>query len=74
MRRADRLFQIVQILRRDRLTTAAALARELSVNVRTVYRDIADLGASGVPIESEAGVGVPAAPNLRPPPPDVQRG
>lgn len=57
MRRADRLFQIVQILRRDRLTTAAALARELSVNVRTVYRDIADLGASGVPIESEAGVG-----------------
>jgi len=45
MRRADRLFQIVQILRRDRLTTAAALARELAVNVRTVYRDIADLGA-----------------------------
>lgn len=57
MRRADRLFQIVQLLRRDRVTTAARLARELGVAVRTVYRDVQDLSASGVPIESEAGVG-----------------
>ncbi|WP_026852160.1 helix-turn-helix transcriptional regulator [Geothrix fermentans] len=57
MRRADRLFQIVQLLRRDRLSTAAKLARELGVSERTLYRDIADLMASGVPIESEAGVG-----------------
>lgn len=57
MRRADRLFQIVQLLRRDRITTAARLARELGVGERTIYRDVQDLAASGVPIESEAGVG-----------------
>ena len=57
MRRADRLFQIVQILRRDRLTTGAKLAAELGISPRSLYRDIADLMASGVPIESEAGVG-----------------
>ena len=57
MRRADRLFQIIQILRRGGLTTAAQLARELEVSVRTIYRDIRDMMASGVPIEGEAGVG-----------------
>lgn len=57
MRRADRLFQIVQILRRDRVSTGAKLAVELGISPRTLYRDIADLMASGVPIESEAGVG-----------------
>lgn len=57
MRRADRLFQIVQLLRRDRLSTAQKLAAELRVSERTIYRDIQDLLASGVPIESEAGVG-----------------
>ncbi|HJV90119.1 MAG TPA: YafY family protein [Holophagaceae bacterium] len=57
MRRADRLFQIVQLLRRDRISTAAKLAAELEISERTLYRDIADLMASGVPIESEAGVG-----------------
>ncbi|MEE9264479.1 MAG: HTH domain-containing protein, partial [Vicinamibacteria bacterium] len=57
MRRADRLFQIVQMLRRRRLTTAAQLAERLEVSERTVYRDIRDLSASGVPILGEAGVG-----------------
>src|SRR5215510_9938380 len=57
MRRADRLFQIVQLLRSRRLTTAAYLAGELEVSTRTVYRDVEDLIASGVPIEGEAGVG-----------------
>jgi len=57
MRRADRLFQIVQLLRVRRLTTAADLARELEISTRTVYRDIQDLLESGVPIEGEAGVG-----------------
>lgn len=57
MRRADRLFQIVQLLRRDRVTTGAKLAAELEISPRTLYRDIQDLMASGVPIESEAGVG-----------------
>lgn len=56
-RRADRLFQIVQILRGRRLTTAALLAERLGVSARTVYRDIRDLSLSGVPIEGEAGSG-----------------
>lgn len=57
MRRADRLFQIIQILRHRRITTAARIAERLGVSERTVYRDIRDLGLSGVPIEAEAGVG-----------------
>jgi predicted DNA-binding transcriptional regulator YafY len=57
MRRADRLFRIVQLLRRRKLTTARQLAGELEVSERTVYRDVADLVASGVPIRGEAGVG-----------------
>lgn len=57
MRRADRLFQIVQILSRRRLTTAAQLGARLEVSERTVYRDIADLVRSGVPVRGEAGVG-----------------
>lgn len=57
MRRADRLFQIVQYLRGGRLLTAADLAERLEVTKRTIYRDVADLMGSGVPIEGEAGVG-----------------
>ena len=57
MRRADRLFQIVQLVRGRRLTTAAFLAQRLEVSERTVYRDVADLQHQGVPIEGEAGVG-----------------
>ncbi|HWC29417.1 MAG TPA: YafY family protein [Dehalococcoidia bacterium] len=57
MRRADRLFQIIQFIRRHRVTTAAELAEALEVSERTVYRDIRDLVISGVPIEGEAGVG-----------------
>ncbi|MDQ0068910.1 putative DNA-binding transcriptional regulator YafY [Variovorax boronicumulans] len=57
MRRADRLFQLVQLIRGRRLTTAAFLAQRLEVSERTVYRDVADLQHQGVPIEGEAGVG-----------------
>lgn len=57
MRRADRLFQIVQFLRDGRLTTAAKLSEKLEVSERTIYRDIADLIGTGVPIDGEAGVG-----------------
>ena len=57
MRRADRLFQIVQFIRGRRLTLAALLAERLQVSVRTIYRDVADLQHQGVPIEGEAGVG-----------------
>src|SRR5205085_12195487 len=57
MRRADRLFRIVQSLRRRRATTARELAQALEVSERTVYRDVRDLLLSGVPIQGEAGVG-----------------
>ena len=57
MRPADRLFQIVQLIRGRRLTTAAFLAARLEVTVRTVYRDVAQLQRQGVPIQGEAGVG-----------------
>ncbi|MGJ5816425.1 helix-turn-helix transcriptional regulator [Paludibaculum fermentans] len=57
VRRADRLFQIVQHLRARRLTTAAHLAEFLEVSERTVYRDIRDLSLSGIPVKGEAGVG-----------------
>lgn len=57
MRRADRLFQIVQYLRGGRLVRARQLSEWLEVSERTIYRDIADLQASGVPIDGAAGVG-----------------
>jgi predicted DNA-binding transcriptional regulator YafY len=58
MRRADRLFQIIQILRRStQPITAEALAAELEVSTRTVYRDMADLIGQRVPVAGEAGLG-----------------
>jgi predicted DNA-binding transcriptional regulator YafY len=68
MRRADRLFEIVQHLRGRRLTTARQLAEWLHVSERTIYRDIADLMASGVPIDGEAGVGYRIASHFDLPP------
>ncbi|MFM0188242.1 YafY family protein [Paraburkholderia nemoris] len=56
-RRADRLFQIAELLRGRRLTTAQQLADWLHISLRTVYRDVRDLQLSGVPIEGEAGIG-----------------
>ncbi|WP_282609357.1 YafY family protein [Pelagibius sp. Alg239-R121] len=58
MRRADRLFDIIQILRSaDKPVTADQIAARLEVTSRTIYRDIVTLQASRVPIEGEAGVG-----------------
>lgn len=58
MRRTDRLFDIIQTLRvATKPTTAATLAEQLEVTVRTVYRDIAALQASRIPIEGAAGIG-----------------
>jgi predicted DNA-binding transcriptional regulator YafY len=57
MRRTDRLFEIIQRLRRTRVVTAHTLAEQLRVTERTIYRDIRDLAASKVPIEGAAGVG-----------------
>jgi predicted DNA-binding transcriptional regulator YafY len=68
MRRADRLFELVQIIRGRRLSTADYLAGRMEVSARTVYRDIADLQAQGVPIEGEAGVGYRMRPDFDLPP------
>lgn len=58
MRRADRLFDIIQTLRgKTQPTTAAALAQKLEVATRTIYRDIATLQARRIPIEGEPGLG-----------------
>ncbi|WP_298930903.1 YafY family protein [uncultured Ramlibacter sp.] len=57
MRRADRLFHIIQLIRGRRLTTASYLAQRLEVSERTIYRDVADLQVQGVPLQGEAGVG-----------------
>ncbi|MEM8555052.1 MAG: YafY family protein [Pseudomonadota bacterium] len=68
MRRADRLFQIVQHLRGGRRTTARKLAEALEVSERTIYRDIADLQGTGVPVEGEAGFGYVMADGFELPP------
>lgn len=57
MRKIDRLFEIIQLLRGQRLQTAEFISEKLGVSVRTVYRDIHGLMASGVPIEGERGIG-----------------
>jgi predicted DNA-binding transcriptional regulator YafY len=68
MRRADRLFEIIQLLRRRPTTRARDLAAALEVSERTIYRDVADLIGSGVPIEGEAGVGYVLRPGFDLPP------
>lgn len=69
MRRADRLFQIVNALRRRQTaTTATHLAERLGVSERTVYRDIRDLILAGTPIDGEAGVGYRIRPGYDLPP------
>jgi predicted DNA-binding transcriptional regulator YafY len=57
MRRADRLFQIIQLLQTRRLITAEDIAQQLEVSARTIYRDIQDLSLSGVPVISQTGSG-----------------
>ncbi|MDR3442435.1 MAG: YafY family protein [Legionella sp.] len=58
MSRTERLLDLIQLLRRHRFpVSGAALAEELGVSLRTVYRDIATLQAQGAHIEGEAGVG-----------------
>jgi predicted DNA-binding transcriptional regulator YafY len=57
MRRTDRLFDLIQILRDGRLHRASEMAERLEVSVRTIWRDMATLMASGLPVEGERGVG-----------------
>jgi predicted DNA-binding transcriptional regulator YafY len=57
MRRTDRLFDLIQILRDGRLHRASEIASRLDVSVRTIWRDMSTLMASGLPVEGERGVG-----------------
>jgi predicted DNA-binding transcriptional regulator YafY len=57
MRRADRLFTIVQLLRGGRRVTARSMAETLEVSERTIYRDVVELTLCGVPILGEPGRG-----------------
>ncbi|MEH7827303.1 helix-turn-helix transcriptional regulator [Gemmobacter denitrificans] len=57
MRRTDRLFELIQLLRDGRLHRASELAEALEVSTRTIWRDMATLMASGLPLEGERGVG-----------------
>ncbi len=69
MRRGDRLFEIIEILRRARgPISAQSIGAELGVTKRTVYRDIAALVGQGVPINGEAGVGYVLEPGFHMPP------
>ncbi len=69
MRRGDRLFEIIEILRRTKgPISAQSIGDELGVTKRTVYRDVAALIGQGVPINGEAGVGYILEPGFHMPP------
>ncbi len=69
MRRGDRLFEIIEILRRAKgPISAQSIGAELGVTKRTVYRDVAALVGQGVPINGEAGVGYVLEPGFHMPP------
>lgn len=69
MSRSERLLALIQVLRRHRRPVSGAdLAREMSVSVRTIYRDIQSLVAGGAPIDGEAGVGYVMRPGFTLPP------
>lgn len=68
MRRAERLFRLVNEMRARGVCRAEDLARTLEVSTRTIYRDIVHLQASGLPIDGEAGVGYVLRPGFDLPP------
>lgn len=69
MSRAQRLLDLIQVLRRYRRpVSGAALAEEVGVSLRTLYRDIGTLKAQGAHIEGEAGVGYVLKPGFMLPP------
>jgi predicted DNA-binding transcriptional regulator YafY len=68
MRRDDRLYDLVQLMRDGKLHTAAELAERLGVSTRTVWRDMAVLAQTGLPVEGERGLGyILRAPLVLPP-------
>lgn len=57
MKRDQRLFDLVQILRDGKLHTAADLAMQMGVSVRTIWRDMGMMASTGIPVEGERGLG-----------------
>lgn len=68
MKRSDRLYALIQILKDGDLHRAEDMAQKLEVSVRTIYRDMDTLAASGVPVEGERGVGYSARAAITLPP------
>ena len=69
MNKAERLFQLTNLLRGRRTAiTAKTLAEKLEVSERTIYRDIQALELSGIPVEGEAGIGYRIRHNFELPP------
>ncbi|WP_457319295.1 helix-turn-helix transcriptional regulator [Stenotrophomonas sp. P5_B8] len=68
MRKADRLFQLVNLIRVRQPVTAAVLATELGISVRSIYRYMDDLSVAGIPVYGEAGIGYSLKPNFELPP------
>lgn len=68
MSRDQRLYALIQLMRDGRLRTAAELGREMGVSTRTIWRDMAMMAATGLPVEGERGVGyILRAPLILPP-------
>lgn len=68
MKRSDRLYALIEILKEGALHRAEDLAGKLNVSVRTIYRDMDTLAASGIPVEGERGVGYSARAAITLPP------
>lgn len=68
MRKADRLFQLTNLIRVRQPITAEQIAEELEVSIRTVYRYIDDLSATGIPIFGTTGIGYQLHGNFELPP------
>ncbi|KPQ08091.1 MAG: HTH domain [Rhodobacteraceae bacterium HLUCCA12] len=68
MKRDQRLFDLVQLMRDGKLRTAAELARAMGVSTRTIWRDMAMMAETGLPVEGERGLGyILRAPLVLPP-------
>jgi predicted DNA-binding transcriptional regulator YafY len=68
MKRDARMYDLIQLMRDGRLHTAGELAARLGVSTRTIWRDMAEMAATGLPVEGERGVGyILRAPLVLPP-------
>jgi predicted DNA-binding transcriptional regulator YafY len=68
MKRDARMYDLIQLMRDGRLHTAGELAARLGVSTRTIWRDMAEMAATGLPVEGERGVGyILRAPIVLPP-------